>query len=59
MNQTKLLEIFQSNNQTLSDKLTPYLQTKSEQARCGMNLFPLTLTADESKLFLDFYMADL
>ena len=25
MNQTKLLEIFQSNNQTLSDKITPYL----------------------------------
>lgn len=58
MNETTLLELFNGLNQTLSDKLTPYLQSQGESAICGMRMFPLTLTAEESKLLLDLFMGD-
>ena len=49
MNESTLGDIFDGTNHSLEQKIQPYLQTSGEQARCGMNLFPLTLTSSESK----------
>lgn len=39
--------------------IQPYLNIHGEVARCGMVLFPLILTSDQSKEVLDGYMQQL
>ena len=43
-------------NSTLATKIKMYLGLNAQDAKCGMKIYPLTLTAVESDLFFTNYM---
>lgn len=45
-------------NDTLAAMIAPYLNLSGSTAKCGMSVFPLILTSNESTLFFDNYMAN-
>lgn len=55
MNATRIDTILPGNT-PLGTKLKSYLGLSASEAKCGMKIFPLTLTAPESDLFFTNYM---